>query len=197
MRKVIRKIVKAIMLLLSRIEIEGKENIQSGNVVYVCNHQTIFDAVIPFAFLPENTYFMAKKELFKFKPLAALFMYVGVFPVDRAKADLKSIKYACNVLKENNNLVIFPQGTRTGKREIERKEMHAGTGLIALKQKSTVIPMMFLNKPGLFRKNKLVIGKPMDVSKFDNVKLNSDNLALFTDELLIVMNMLLEKRWIL
>ena len=62
MRKVIRKIVKAIMLLLSRIEIEGKENIQSGNVVYVCNHQTIFDAVIPFAFCPKTRILWQKKN---------------------------------------------------------------------------------------------------------------------------------------
>ena len=194
MRKVIRKIVKVILLLLSRIEIDGKENIKNGNVVYVCNHQTIFDAAISFAFLPQNTFFMAKKELFKFKPLGALFKAVGVFPVDRSKADLKSIKFACNVLKENNNLLIYPQGTRTNQREVLRQEMHGGTGLIALKQNSTIVPMMFLNMPGLFRKNTLVIGKPMDTSKFKNMKLNSDNLSIFTDELMLVMNSLLEEK---
>ena len=194
MRKVIRKIVKVILLLLSRIEIDGKENIKNGNVVYVCNHQTIFDAAISFAFLPQNTFFMAKKELFKFKPLGALFKAVGVFPVDRSKADLKSIKFACNVLKENNNLLIYPQGTRTKQREVLRQEMHGGTGLIALKQNSTIVPMMFLNMPGLFRKNTLVIGKPMDTSKFKNMKLNSDNLSIFTDELMLVMNSLLEEK---
>lgn len=192
MRKVIRQIVKFVLLLLSRIEIIGKENIKDGNVVYVCNHQSIFDIAILFVYLPQNTFFMAKKELFKFKPFGALLKSVGVFPVDRSKADLKAIKFACSKLKENNNLLIYPQGTRTGQREISRQEMHGGTGLIALKQNSTIVPMMFLNRPGLFRKNTFVIGKPMDTSKFSEMKLNSGNLSLFTDDLMVVMNSLLE-----
>lgn len=70
MRKVIRQIVKFVLLLLSRIEIIGKENIKDGNVVYVCNHQSIFDIAILFISLPQNTFFMAKKNCLSLSRLA-------------------------------------------------------------------------------------------------------------------------------
>ena len=173
-------------------KVYGKENIRKQNTVYMCNHQSITDMVILLAHLPGNTHFIAKKEIFKNKFFAWVLKEVRVFPVDRETADLKAIKHACNLLKDGKNLMIFPQGTRTDNPKIKLEEMHSGVGMFALKNQSTVIPMMFTEKPKFFKKNTLYIGKAMDLSEFEGKKANSQVLSEFTKKACDALNALLE-----
>lgn len=186
-------IIATILRLVVPCKVYGKENITKRNTVYMCNHQSITDMVILLAHLPSNTHFIAKKEIFKNKFFAWVLKEVRVFPVDRETADLKAIKHACNLLKDGNNLMIFPQGTRTDSPYIKLEEMHSGTGMFALKNQSTVIPMMFKSKPKFFKKNTLYIGKPLDLSSFAGKKTNSQVLSEFTELAYKSMNGLLEE----
>lgn len=174
-------------------KIYGKENITRHNTVYMCNHQSIIDVFILVAHLPLNTHFIAKKEIFKNKLFSWVLTNIRVFAVDRETTDLKSIKHACNLLKEGNNLMIFPQGTRTDSPKVKAEQMHSGTGMFALKNQSTVVPMMFKEKPAFFKKNVLYIGKPLDLSQFEGKKANSQVLSEFNEVALNAMNALLEE----
>lgn len=162
-------------------KVYGKENITKNNTVFMCNHQSVIDTFILVAHLPLNTYFIAKKEIFKNKLFTWVLTNVRIFPIDREGTDLKAIKFACNLLKDGNNLMIFPQGTRKDSPIINVADMHAGTGLFALKNQSTVIPMHFTHKPAFFKKNTLYIGKPVDLSSFEGRKPNSQVLAEFSE----------------
>lgn len=173
-------IIATILRLVIPCKIYGKENIVKHNTVYMCNHQSINDMIILLAHLPSNTHFIAKKEIFKNKLFSWVLKEVRVFPVDRGSADLKAIKHACNVLKDGNNLMIFPQGTRMDSPEVKLEDMHAGTGMFALKNQSVVVPMMFKEKPKFFKKNTLYIGEPLDLSAFEGKKANSQVLSDFT-----------------
>ncbi len=190
--KFARVILKFVFFVFSKTEIVGKENLISGNVLYICNHQSMSDAFINFFVLPENTYFMAKKELFQNALFKAVLSRVKVFSIDRKKLDLKSIKFACQVLDEGKNLCIFPQGTRKKEAVVSLNDMHAGIGMIALKSKSRVVPLMFCKKPGLFRKNKLIIGKEIDFSDLKEKKLNSAVQSEFVERATQKMNELLQ-----
>ncbi len=172
-------------------KIYGKENIKSNKTLYICNHQSICDIVVLLAHLPLNTFFMAKKEVFKIKLVGWALKKVGAFPIDRQSIDLKSIKYACSKLNENDNLMIFPQGTRKDSPQVLLNDMHTGVGMIALKTGATVVPMMFKEKPRFFKKNVLIIGKPMDLSKFQDKKPNSQVLQEFTEKATEELNSLL------
>lgn len=172
-------------------KVYGSENIKGNKTLYICNHQSICDIIVLLAYLPLNTFFMAKKEVFKNKLFGWVLSKVGVFPVDRQSVDLKSIKYACSKLNENQNLMIFPQGTRKKSPQIETEDMHAGVGMIALKTDATVVPMMFKDKPGFFKKNVLIIGKPMDLTCFKDKKVNSEALSEFTKQATKELNALL------
>ncbi len=174
-------------------KIYGKENITKRNTVYMCNHQSIIDVFILVAHLPLNTHFIAKKEIFKNKLFSWVLKNIRVFPIDRETADLKAIKHGCNLLKEGNNLMIFPQGTRKDKPEITLEDMHTGTGMFALKNQSTVIPMMFKEKPKFFKKNTLYIGEALDMSEFEGKKPNSQTLSDFTKKAWEAMSGLLEE----
>ncbi len=169
----------------------GKENIKNGNVIFVCNHQSMVDAFINFLYLPSNTHFMAKKELFSNKFFAGVLKKINVFPVNRGKADITSVKHACEVLKQNNNLCIFPQGTRRENPNIEESDMHSGIGMLLLKEKSTVVPMMFPRKPGFFKKNTLYIGAPLDMTEFEGEKFNSATMSRAAQKVGEEMNKLL------
>ncbi len=186
-------IIATILRIFAPCKVYGKENIVKHNTVYMCNHQSITDMVILLAHLPANTHFIAKKEIFKNKFFSWVLKEVRVFPVDRGTADLKAIKYACNLLKEGDNLMIFPQGTRTDSPYIKAEQMHSGTGMFALKNQSTVIPMMFKEKPAFFKKNTLYIGKPLDLSQFDGKKAGSQVLSEFNHIAFEAMNGLLEE----
>ncbi len=163
-------------------KVYGKENIKGNKTIYICNHQSICDIIVLLAHLPLNTFFMAKKEVFQNKFFGLILKKVGAFPVDRQAVDLKSIKVACSKINENNNLMIFPQGTRKDSPQILLEDMHSGVGMIALKTGATVIPMMFKSKPQFFKRNVLIIGKPMDLSEFKDKKPNSTVLSEFTQK---------------
>lgn len=191
MLKIFAFFIATFLRLFIPCKIYGKENIKKHSTVYMCNHQSINDIVILMAHLPMNTYFMAKKEAFKNKFLGWLLKQVKAFPVDRQSVDLKSIKFACKVLNQGSNLMIFPQGTRKDSPYINLEDMHTGMGMIALKTNSTVIPMMFKEKPRFFKKNVLYIGKPMELSEFEGKKPNSAVLQEFTRKSVTVMNSML------
>ena len=70
--------------------------------------------------------------------------------------------------------------------------MHAGIGMIALRQKSRVVPMMFKEKPAFFKKNELVIGKEIDLSSFEGKRPNSEEMKRFVQLVTQKMNELLE-----
>ncbi|MBE7091767.1 MAG: 1-acyl-sn-glycerol-3-phosphate acyltransferase [Clostridiales bacterium] len=183
--------IVTILRMFIPCKVYGKENIKDNKTLYICNHQSICDIVVLLAHLPLNTFFMAKKEVFKIKLVGWVLKKVGAFPVDRQSVDLKSIKFACSKLNENNNLMIFPQGTRKDSPRIQLEDMHAGVGMIALKTGATVVPMMFKEKPQFFKKNVLIIGKPMDLSEFQDKKSNSETLSEFTKKATVQMNALL------
>ena len=191
MLKIFAFFIATFLRLFIPCKIYGKENIKKHSTVYMCNHQSINDIVILMAHLPMNTYFMAKKEAFKNKFHGWLLKQVKAFSVDRQSVDLKSIKFACKVLNQGSNLMIFPQGTRKDSPYINLEDMHTGMGMIALKTNSTVIPMMFKEKPRFFKKNVLYIGKPMELSEFEGKKPNSAVLQEFARKSVTVMNSML------
>ena len=104
---------------------------------------------------------LCKKELYntKFKRWFFNSMKRGI-PIDRQKPEISSIKKCLEVLNNGNNLMVFPQGTRSSKEDIEG--LKQGVAMFCLKTKAPLIPMVYLKKNKLFRRNTLVIGKPIE-----------------------------------
>ena len=48
-----------------REDVGGLENLPAGTCVFVCNHQSNFDAPFVFARIPKHIRFVAKKELYR------------------------------------------------------------------------------------------------------------------------------------
>ena len=105
-------------LFVFRIKVVGREKVlKSGGALFACNHKSNWDGLVVLATCPRRLAFMAKAELFKFKPFAVILKAFGAFPVNRGKGDISAIKTSLRILKEENAFIMFPEGKRVKKYE--------------------------------------------------------------------------------
>ncbi|SCG83359.1 1-acyl-sn-glycerol-3-phosphate acyltransferase [Proteiniborus sp. DW1] len=169
-----RGLLLVIFRLAFRIELQGIENIPDKGKVIVCsNHVSVLDPIIVGISIPRQIHFMAKKELFQNKFLSSLLGKLGAFPVDRDGADLAAIRNSLKVLKCDNVLGIFPEGTR--KKDEDADNAKPGIAMISIKGKAPIIPIYIDTEYKLFRKTRVIIGKPIILEEYYDQKLNMDN----------------------
>ena len=118
--------------------VEGLENLPVKPYILDGNHISMLDAALLIAEIPDQINFMAKDELFQNKFLNWLFTNMKAFPVKRDKTDLGAMRHACQVLKDEEVLGIFPEGTRNKGNEL--LEFKKGTEFIAFRSKALVVP---------------------------------------------------------
>ncbi len=160
--------------LFYRVKVFGKENvIKKGKCIVVCNHLGKSDVMVVGALYPDKTYFLSKKEWTKNKFLAWVFKVLGAIPIDRDNPSLTSIKETLQVLKDDKRLGIFPEGTRN-KETNEIKEIKQGTAMFAVKGRALVTPVIIYEKIKIFKKNYAIVGKPIDLSAYYNVRFNDE-----------------------
>ena len=123
-------IVGAFFRLFTRWRVEGKENVPpKGAVLVVANHLNFNDPPLLGVSLGRQVIFMAKEELFRFRPLAYFLGSLGAFPVHRGRLDRKAIRQSEKVLAEGGALVMFPEATRS--RNAKLQPAFPGSALFA------------------------------------------------------------------
>lgn len=94
----------------------GAENIPEDTaVLYVGNHRSYFDILIPYAYFKRPTGYIAKKEMEKIPVLRTWMRYIKCLFIDRsnAKEGLKTILTGIENVRNGYSMVIFPEGTRS------------------------------------------------------------------------------------
>lgn len=133
-------LVRIAYFIWYNIKFEGKENIpKQKSSVYVSNHRTYADPPLIVLGVKRKFSFMAKEELFRFKPFAFLIKLLGAFPVSRGKGDETAIENSIEALESGRNLVIFPEGTRSKDGKLGRGK--TGAALIAAKAHTDIVPV--------------------------------------------------------
>lgn len=124
---------------LWRLRVEGREFIpRTGPAIVAANHVSYLDPIIIGVAIRRPVRFMAKGELFRFRPLGWLLRQYQVFPVDRRRSDRQALNRAIFLLQQGEIVVIFPEGTRgDGSRLGPAKP---GIALIAARTGAPVIP---------------------------------------------------------
>ncbi|MDE6583591.1 MAG: 1-acyl-sn-glycerol-3-phosphate acyltransferase [Clostridia bacterium] len=156
--------------------IKGKKNMPKGKAILCCNHRSNWDIALFHLFYTVKIKILAKKELFKNKLFGAMLKSYGGISIDRDANDIHAIKVCMKVLKDEQKLFIFPEGTRLKDEEKILGEIKSGLALIAIKTKTPIVPIWVKRKPKLFRKSVYIIGKPYELSEFYDIKLDEETL---------------------
>ena len=137
---VIRLLVRILLLLLTRWQVRGSENVPSqGPVLVVANHLNLADPPLLSVSLGRKVVFMAKKELFRFRFIGYFIGGFGAFPVHRGQLDRKALRQAEQVLADGLALVMFPEGMRS--RSGRLRPAFPGSALIALRTGVPILPV--------------------------------------------------------
>jgi len=133
--------------------------------------------------------FMAKKELF-FSRLSGYFLRgLGSFPVHRGQLDRKALRQAIQVLADGSALVIFPEGMRSKKAQLQ--PAFPGSALIALRSSAPILPVGITGTEKikgvawLLRRPQIAvnIGRPFYLSPVSS-RLTKVELAEFTNSIM-------------
>ena len=135
-----RTIVRVLFSLLTRCEVKGRENIpQQGPLLIVANHLSLADPPLLGVTVDRPVRFMAKKQLFRFRPMANFMRSLGAFPVYRGQLDRQAMRQAFQILAEGQALVMFPEGMRS--RSNQLRPAFSGVALIATRSGAPVLPV--------------------------------------------------------
>jgi 1-acyl-sn-glycerol-3-phosphate acyltransferase len=170
--------------IFRRVKIEGKENIpQEGPVLLYANHPSAWDMFLIAVYMKRKVHYMAKAELFKSPVLSLLLKSLGAFPVSRGKGDVGSIRNVFRLLEQGKVVGIFPEGTRTPKKDPKKRK--AGAAMMALHSEAPILPVGVEWNKKIFSKVRVVFGEPfLMLPKEEGKHIPKEELILLTDEII-------------
>lgn len=172
------KIWSKLLLKISNIEINiyNAANINYENsYVYISNHSSLFDIPILLSILNLNTRIMYKEELEKipiFGYCLKLSPFISVKRENKENA-LESFRNSIEAIKQNDSVIIFPEGTRSinGKLGTFKK----GAFLLALKSGKDIIPITIKGANQILPKGKFIINSTIvNVYIHSNIKIDNN-----------------------
>jgi len=143
---------------LSTLEVRGVEHVDGKRpYIFVANHASHADTILILASLPvkerRRTVVAAAMDSFFMNAYQA-FKTVLVFnaiPVDRQKVNRRSAQLALELVEDDWNLIIFPEGGRTPDGHLQ--EFKGGAAYLAERTKATVIPT-YIHESGFLKGRK-------------------------------------------
>ncbi|MBM6828149.1 1-acyl-sn-glycerol-3-phosphate acyltransferase [Anaerotignum lactatifermentans] len=178
-----KNLVKIYMHLLFKIDIQGEERMPKEDGFVLCsNHMSNYDPLTVAAFIPRQVRFIAKKELFHKRMMAKLLFSLGAFPVDRETTDMKAFKTAIKLLKNNEVLGIFAEGTRV--KEGEAKAAKAGVAMFAMKAGVPIVPVAVSSTYRFRSTVHIRYGEPISLEEYQGQKLTTELMEEITEHVM-------------
>ena len=196
---------------LYRPWVVGQGNIpRTGGVILASNHLSVIDSVFLPLYLDRRISFLAKSEYFTGKGLKGwvtrMFMKAtGQLPIDRSggKASEASLNTGLRVLGGGDLLGIYPEGTRSpdgkmyrGRTGVARMVLEAGVPIVPIAMIDTEKMMPIGRRLPRFRRIGIIIGEPLDFSRFEGMEGDRFILRSITDELMYEMQRLSKQEYV-
>lgn len=203
---VIGPIVKAIW----RPWIVGRRNVPAeGAAILASNHLSFVDSIFLPLMLDRPVAFLAKSDYFTGKGLKGwatrmFFKGTGQIPIDRSggKASEASLNTGLQVLGRGDLLGIYPEGTRSPDGKLYRGR--TGIARMALEAHVPVVPVLMVDTdtmmpigttvPRIVRVG-IVVGEPLDFSRFAGMEGDRYILRSITDEIMVALQRLGEQEY--
>jgi 1-acyl-sn-glycerol-3-phosphate acyltransferase len=198
-------VIGPLMTTVFRPWVKGLENMpRTGPVIVVCNDLSFVDSVFLPLVVDRQMAFLAKSDYFTgpgIKGWAIRFFMTsaGQLPIDRSggKASEASLNAGLQVLAEGKVLSIYPEGTRSPDGRMFRGR--TGVARIILEANVPVIPAAVIDTDKVMplgtsfpkvHKVGVVLGAPLDFSRFRGMESDRFVLRAITDEIMHEMNKL-------
>lgn len=189
----------------------GQENVpRTGGVIMASNHLSVIDSVFLPLYLDRRISFLAKSEYFTGRGIKGwvtrVFMKAtGQLPIDRSggKASEASLNTGLRVLGGGDLLGIYPEGTRSpdgkmyrGRTGVARMVLEAGVPIVPIAMIDTEKMMPIGRRLPRIRRIGIIIGKPLDFSRFEGMEGDRFILRSITDELMYEMQRLSKQEYV-
>jgi 1-acyl-sn-glycerol-3-phosphate acyltransferase len=141
-----------------RVRVQGAEHVSpSGSVVFMANHQSMFDIPVLFAHLPQDFRWLAKKELFTIPLFGYSMSKAGHISIDRSdrKSAHGSLHEASRKIAAGTSVVVFPEGSRSPDGQI--MPFKPGGFHIASRSGRPIVPVVISGTCKVMRKGSLRI----------------------------------------
>ena len=178
-----------------RVIVFGRENINPDHhLIFAPNHQNaLMDALAVLFTHKGQPVFLARADIFRKKPIAAILYFFKILPVYRIRDGYSSLKgndeiftKTIDVLKNKNGLVILPEGDHAGFRRL--RQLKKGICRVAFQSdeetgftlniKLIPVGLEFSNYSRFRQVLTVVYGKPVEVSEFYDLYKKSPERAL-------------------
>jgi 1-acyl-sn-glycerol-3-phosphate acyltransferase len=174
------KLIDSYINKYANIKTHGMEKIKDlkSPIIFICNHLSNADGIVMNRLLKDNNVtFVAGIKLTDNKLTKLGFHVAKTINIKPNSADKEAISKIVNTLKQGNNIMIFPEGTRS--RNGKMAEGKKGLLLMAKLSKATIVPM------GIWGTEKLLpINANMASEKFNyaDVNINIGDPILITSK---------------
>lgn len=173
-----RKVIKKTK---STVSVVGIERIPDQPVLFVANHQGLFDILVLLGYLDKPVGFIAKQEIKKIPIINSWMMELKCVFLDRSdrRASLKVIDDGINSLKQGQSMVIFPEGTRGDGPKVET--FKSGSLRLGTRAGVPIVPLAIDGSYDVFEKNNnrfkpakitLTVADPIYPAEYNEMKHN-------------------------
>jgi 1-acyl-sn-glycerol-3-phosphate acyltransferase len=180
--------------------VSGIENVPAtGAVILASNHVSVVDSLFLPLMLKRKVTFLAKSDYFTGKgikgwAIRSFLNGVGQLSIDRSggKASEASLDTGVEVLRGGGVLGIYPEGTRSPTGKLYRGR--TGVARMILEAKVPVVPVAMFDTDKAMpigtvipkvRRVGIVIGEPLDFSRFEGMEGDRFVLRSITDEIMV------------
>lgn len=195
----IKTVLGPVLRSIFRPWVRGLEHVPStGGAILASNHLSFSDSIFMPLMVKRRVTFLAKAEYFtgtgvKGRAKALFFRGVGQLPVDRSggQASEVALTSGLRVLRRGELLGVYPEGTRSPDARLYRGK--TGVARMALESRLPVIPIAMIGTekvqpigkklPNVHRVG-IIIGKPLDFSRYDGMAEDRHVLRSVTDEIM-------------
>jgi len=196
--------------MLCRPVVSGLDRLpETGPVIIASNHLSFLDSVIISAFMPRRVKFIAKAEYVNSPGIKGRFMreafeFIDIIPVARGQQSesVAALQPAVEHLREGKVFGIYPEGTRSPDGKLYRGR--TGLARMALEARVPVIPVVMVDTGEIMPIGKtiprigrvgMVIGEPLDFSRFHGMESDRYVLRSVTDEIMVALQRLGEQQY--
>jgi acyl-[acyl-carrier-protein]-phospholipid O-acyltransferase / long-chain-fatty-acid--[acyl-carrier-protein] ligase len=139
LKKLLRKIVGAILSLVFRVEVSGMGNYEKAGkrVLIIANHTSFLDPLLLWVFLPDDITFAINTGISQRWWLQPFLGLSHIFPMNPTQP--MSLKALIHHFRDDTRTVIFPEGRITTSGGLMK--VFDGTGMVADKTQAVVLPI--------------------------------------------------------